>query len=90
VLLTADDVGRAEKETNFNPRTRQNVVFELGFFIGSFGRGRVVALHEAGVELPSDLHGVLYKPLTGNWKTELAGELHAAQIDVDLGGLIRP
>ena len=88
VLLTADDVGRARDETTLNPRARQNVVLELGFFIGRLGRGRVVALHEAGVELPSDLSGVLYKPLAGNWHTALAGELRAAKIEVDLGKLV--
>jgi predicted nucleotide-binding protein len=87
VLLTADDMGRAIDETTPRPRARQNVVLELGFFIGRLGRGRVISLHEAGVELPSDLNGVLYKPLTGNWHTALAGELRAAGIEVDLGKL---
>jgi predicted nucleotide-binding protein len=87
VLLTADDLGRAKEETTLSPRARQNVVLELGFFIGRLGRSRVVALHEAGVELPSDLSGVLYKPLAGNWHTALAGELRVAGIEVDLGRL---
>jgi predicted nucleotide-binding protein len=88
VLLTADDVGRAANETDLRPRARQNVVFELGFFIGRLGRGRVMALHQVGVELPSDLSGVLYKPLAGNWHTELAKELVAAGIKVDLRKLL--
>lgn len=84
VLLTGDDVGSAKGADTLNLRARQNVVLELGFFFGKLGRSRVVALHEEGVELPSDLSGVLYKPLAGNWHTELARELRAGGIEVDL------
>jgi predicted nucleotide-binding protein len=87
VLLTADDVGRARDDQALKPRARQNVVLELGFFIGKLDRSHVVALYEDGVEWPSDLHGLLYKPLAGNWKLELARELRAAKIEVDLGKL---
>lgn len=87
VLLTADDVGRANTEDELKPRARQNVVLELGFFIGRLGRSRVVALYEAGVELPSDLSGVLYTALATNWHTALAKELRAAGIEVDLSKL---
>jgi predicted nucleotide-binding protein len=78
ILLTADDLGKAKDATQLNPRARQNVVLEFGYFMGKLGRGRVAALHEAGVELPSDVTGVLYKSLAGNWHTELARELKAA------------
>jgi Predicted nucleotide-binding protein containing TIR-like domain len=88
VLLTADDVGRAKGVETLSPRARQNVVFEFGFFIAKLGRSRVVALYEKGVELPSDLSGVLYKQLAGNWHTELARELRAAGIEVDLRNLV--
>jgi predicted nucleotide-binding protein len=87
VLLTADDQGNANGETPPKPRARQNVVLELGYFLGKLGRNRVVALYETGVELPSDLNGLLYKPLTGNWHTELARELRTAGIDANLGNL---
>jgi predicted nucleotide-binding protein len=87
ILLTADDVGKAKDATDLNARARQNVVLEFGFFIGKLGRGRVVALYEHGVELPSDILGVLYKSLAGNWHTELARELRAAGIAADLGNL---
>jgi predicted nucleotide-binding protein len=83
ILLTADDLGKAKDATQLNPRARQNVVLEFGYFMAKLGRGRVVALHEAGVELPSDVTGVLYKSLAGNWHTELARELKAADIEID-------
>ena len=41
-----------------NPRARQNVILEHGFFT----REPVVALHMGEGELPSDCDGVLYTP----------------------------
>jgi predicted nucleotide-binding protein len=84
ILLTADDVGRAKKDTDLKSRARQNVVFEFGFFVGALGRANVVALVEEVVERPSDTDGVLYIPLAGNWKTELAKEIRAARIKLEL------
>jgi predicted nucleotide-binding protein len=88
VLLTADDRG-GERDIEFDgqkPRARQNVIFELGFFLGSLGRPRVCALYEEGVELPSDYHGVLYVPIDPGeaWKLRLARELKAAGLEVDM------
>lgn len=88
-LLTADDLGRAKDGGTDAPRARQNVVFEAGYFSGRLGRNRVVLLHEANVELPSDLHGVVYIPLdaAGAWKMKLTNELSSAGIPVDWSGL---
>jgi hypothetical protein len=85
ILLTGDDEGQQKGADSLNLRARQNVVFEFGYFMAQLGRNRVVALHEAKVELPSDLAGILYKSLAGNWMFELAREIQAADIDVDLG-----
>lgn len=82
VLLTGDDVGGVNAES-LQPRARQNVVLELGFFMGSLGRSHVVALCEEDVELPSDIGGLLYVPLAGDWKFQLAKEMRAAGINVD-------
>lgn len=44
-----------------NPeRARQNVIFELGYFLGKMGCSKVVALVENGVEIPFDYSGVVY------------------------------
>lgn len=71
------------------PRARQNVVFEAGYFAGRLGRDHVVLLHEAAVELPSDLQGVVYVPLdpAGAWKMKLTHEMASAGIPVDWSGL---
>lgn len=78
VLLTPDDVGALKGEPP-KPRARQNVIFELGYFFGKLGRKRSFALHTGNVELPSDIHGVLYISLDDKeWKTSLKKELEAA------------
>lgn len=86
VLLTADDYGGLVDTKEDRPRARQNVVFELGFFIGALGRSRVAVLYEEGVELPSDMDGILYSVLDsrGAWKLSLGRELRAAGFAVDL------
>jgi predicted nucleotide-binding protein len=88
VLLTADDLGgaRSVQFDSQKPRARQNVIFELGFFLGRLGRSKVCALYEEGVELPSDYHGVLYVPIDSGeaWKFRLAKELKTAGFEVDM------
>ena len=86
VLLTADDEGRLRGSTDdLKPRGRQNVIFEMGIFVGLLGRARVVVLRDAGVEVPSDLNGLAYIPLdpAGAWRHDLLKELTAAGIKVD-------
>ena len=65
VLMTPDDVvvDRADVPQR---RARQNVLIELGYFLGRLARrrGRVVLLHKQGVEVPSDLHGVVLIDVT--------------------------
>jgi predicted nucleotide-binding protein len=85
VLLTADDVGAKKgDEDDLRARARQNVILELGYFIGKLGRKNVAALYQDGVEIPTDYHGVEYLPLSGDWKRRLANELRAAGFDVDM------
>ena len=85
-LLTPDDVGAHQEDArNLEPRARQNVIFEFGYFIGRLGRNRVCALTKGDVEIPSDYDGVVYIPLddAGGWKIELVKELKGVGIDVD-------
>lgn len=91
-LFTADDVGNKKSEAentepSFNPRARQNVVFETGFFMGQLGRDHVVILADKGVEMPSDLSGVVYTN-TANWQFDLIKELNAMGYTVDANKLL--
>ena len=79
VLMTPDDVGKAADATDPKPRARQNVVFELGFFISALGPERVAPLVTGDIELPSDYEGVVYIALDrDDWRRALAKELLAA------------
>jgi predicted nucleotide-binding protein len=84
VLLTADDVGRsaADEDLELSARARQNVIFELGYFIGKLGRDRVLALYDDGVEQPSDYSGVEYISFAGDWKADLIREIAAAGFSI--------
>jgi predicted nucleotide-binding protein len=91
VLLTPDDLGRAANcPPELHPRARQNVILELGYFVGRLSRMRVCALYKGGVELPSDFQGVVYIELdsAGAWRTKLAQEFVAAKLPIQLEGLI--
>jgi len=84
VLMTPDDVGRAVHATEANSRARQNVVFELGFFIGKLGPERVAAIVKGDIEKPSDFDGVVYISLeASDWRVQLASELKAAGLAGD-------
>ena len=91
ILLTPDDVGASQDEANnLKPRARQNVVLELGYFWGRLGRGRVCVLYKEGVELPSDMQGILYVPMDNfdGWKQKLAREMKQAGLPIDLNKLV--
>jgi predicted nucleotide-binding protein len=93
VLLTPDDAGGPvpiSDPDDLKPRARQNVIFELGYFIGRLGRNKVCALYVEGIEIPSDYDGVLYTKFDagGTWRFELAKELKAAGIPVDMNLVI--
>jgi predicted nucleotide-binding protein len=90
VLLAGDDVGAlASERDKLHPRPRQNVIFELGYFVGRLGRKGVCALYEEGVEIPSDYKGVVYVPLDAaeGSKLRLALELSASGFDIDFNKL---
>jgi Predicted nucleotide-binding protein containing TIR-like domain len=84
-LFTPDDVGRNVRTAELQPRARQNVVFEFGFFVGKLGRNKAAALVKGDVELPSDYDGVIYISVdeSQRWRLDLVRELKAANIDVD-------
>lgn len=88
VLLTPDDLGyKKGEEDNPLPRARQNVVFEFGLFVGKLGRGRVCCLYTGGVELPSDLQGLVYldfESSVNEKELDIVRELRAAGYEVKI------
>ncbi|MDB6023933.1 MAG: hypothetical protein JWM68_156 [Verrucomicrobiales bacterium] len=91
VLLTPDDKGGSASNApdSYKFRARQNVILELGFFLGSLGRERVAAIFDSSVEMPSDYSGVLFLPhdSNGSWQFALAKEMREAGLPVDLNKL---
>lgn len=63
VLLTPDDrIAQPNESDDDKRRARQNVIFEMGYFLGKLGRssGKVILLYKGQLELPSDISGIVY------------------------------
>ena len=91
ILLTADDEGKANKEDNYKPRARQNVIFEMGYFYGKLGRNKVFLLKENNeVENPSDLLGIIYTTYDekGAWRFDLVKQLRELGYNVSADNII--
>ena len=91
VLMTPDDEGRALGGDELSPRARQNVILELGFFVGALGRRKVAILYDEAIERPSDIDGVSYIAIDqhGAWRLKLAKEMKGViniSSDALLGG----
>ncbi len=58
LILTPDDLVNVRNNRTFGPR--DNVIFELGLFMGRLGRSRTFIVSQAGgrMRMPSDLDGV--------------------------------
>jgi predicted nucleotide-binding protein len=84
VLMTGDDIGgkKDNQPEELQPRARQNVILELGYFLSKLGRNGVCPLYQKGVETPSDYTGVVYVPLddAGEWTAKLKQELEEADL----------
>ncbi len=88
ILFSADDIGKlidSNEDEKFRPR--QNVILELGYFLGTVGRKNIIILHEIGkqIEKPSDFDGIVYEPFDdyGAWKNKLIKEMKKAKIYID-------
>jgi hypothetical protein len=59
LILTPDDLIMTRQREAFGPR--DNVVFELGLFMGHLGRRRTFLVHQSNshIKMPSDLAGVI-------------------------------
>jgi predicted nucleotide-binding protein len=67
VLLTPDDEVADTSDTETKKyRARQNVIFEMGYFLGKLGRttGKILLLHKGRLDIPSDIAGIEYIDIT--------------------------
>ncbi len=88
VLYTPDDKGETVATVDSGDsqfRARQNVIFEHGYLIGLLKRENVTAINVGKMELPSDIHGMVY--IGDDWKTKIALEMKQAGYDVDMNKL---
>lgn len=76
LVMTSDDLVRSRKVESFGPR--DNVVFELGLFMGHLGRSRTFIIHQANadVKIPSDLSGMI----TATYEWPRKDESHQAAV----------
>ena len=53
IVMSGDDL-----TVDDQVRVRENVMHEIGYFQGRYGRDRVILLHEEGVNVPTNLGGI--------------------------------
>lgn len=95
ILLSPDDIGylKTEGSEKAQPRARQNVILELGYFIGKLSRAKVFVLKRDNekdeLELPTDINGITYTSYDSgdSWKSKLFQELKATGYNVDANDL---
>ena len=71
----------------FEPRARQNVIFEMGYFWGLLERKRVCCLLKGNVEKPSDIEGIVYVPFKDSVydaQVRIMKELRDAEYEIKL------
>lgn len=82
-----DDIVRSRRSQSAAPR--DNVIFELGFFMSRLGRKRTFLLvpqMDADLKLPSDFKGmtpIIYPPLTGKTDEVPGRVLHSAIYELE-------
>jgi len=57
IVMTGDDI-----DLDGVARARENVMHEIGYFQGKFGRSAVCLLHEEGANIPTNIGGLVYIP----------------------------
>lgn len=71
IIMTGDDL-TDEGEI----RARENVMHEIGYFQGFYGLNNVILLHENDVNIPSNIHGLVYISFPKDTIDATFGALH--------------
>jgi len=91
ILVTPDDTTPSEdKPREGKACVSQDMIFELGYFVGKLGPGRVCALYQEGMEIPFDYSDIVCVPMDPRerWKLLVAKEIKQAGIEIDLNKAI--
>ena len=88
VLMTPDDCGYSKEDGpgRAAPRARQNVILEAGMLLSSLTRSRIAFIVKSNLEIPSDLHGVIYIAYNDHINEaipKLCEQLMQANFDID-------
>lgn len=95
VLLSPDDFAYAKDNAPAKRKLRpaQDVIFELGFFLGRLGKDNVLVFYREleNFEVPTDFEGVRFTAFDDrdSWKLALTRELTACGYSVDASRLLR-
>ncbi len=94
ILLTPDEISYTVDQVEIEVahrkieyRSRPNVIFEFGYFVGKLGRSRVCCLHKGDVVVPSDLDGLVYKKVNDSIDSQaysIIRELKAAGYQINM------
>lgn len=92
--MSPDDLGVAKKDLDLiddgqpqlkleklKNRARQNVVLELGYFMGKLGRDKVALLYPEELEPMTDIQGIVFIKIedkNSNWQKKLKQEIEHA------------
>lgn len=81
-MVTPDDFVENKKKKYY--QGRPNVLFELGWFCGRFGRDKVRILRQRDTQLPSDLNGLV----TIDFYEKLEEVYRKITFDLEYNGII--
>jgi len=91
VLVSPDDIVYSKEKTPDESKYRatQNVIFELGYFLGKLGKQNVVAIYtpKKNFEIPTEYEGIFWIEYKNEWYFKLINELKARNFDVDANKL---
>jgi len=82
IIMTPDDIGGLKGKRKL-PRSRQNVILELGAFITKIGRNNIILVKKGKIELPSNIIGVGYYEFNKEIK-EVYNDIENELIDAGL------
>jgi hypothetical protein len=93
LILSAEDITSSRGQVR--PSPRDNIIFELGLFMGHLGRCRTFFLCRKGIDLkiPSDLNGITFIPFEGTplqAKKAVAGACKTIRQEIKTQGVREP